>query len=79
MDLNTFKDLGMIVALTLGLTQVTKSFISDTRFYPLISLVVAVGLTLLIMGVSTLAVLIGIVAGLSASGLYDHAATVLKS
>lgn len=72
------------VPLILGLVQLFKPFISDTRYYPLLA--VAIGLVInliagLTLGASTAsdwvaALFNGITAGMAASGLYSTGSTL---
>ena len=72
------------VPLILGLVQLFKPFIQDTRFYPLLAL--AFGLTINLiagwtLGASTpsdwvTALFNGIIAGMAASGLYSASSTL---
>ena len=68
------------VGLVLALTQVVKPWVNDTRLYPLISIALGIGLNILIgqmthNGVAS-SILYGMMAGLSASGLYSFGATL---
>lgn len=64
------------VPVVIGLVQVVKPFIADSRFYPLLALGVALALNLaaafVLDGDPWRAVVAGLVAGLAAAGLYDH-------
>ena len=72
------------VPIVVALTQLIKPFITDTRIYPLIS--VAWGLALNLSAAWMLtpfakgdigaSVVLGVLAGLSASGLYSASATI---
>ena len=68
------------VGLLLGVVQLLKPFVSDTRYYPLIGVVAGILLNELIgyyLGVAWPASLImGLIAGLAASGLYSWGATL---
>ncbi len=70
------------VPLIAALVQIAKSWVSDERYYPVIAL--AVGLTLN-LGIAyarqsdlPTAVLLGLVAGLAASGLYSQGKTLVR-
>lgn len=64
------------VPVVIGLVQVAKPFIADSRFYPLLALGLALALNLaaafVLDGDPRRAVFAGLVAGLAAAGLYDH-------
>ena len=61
------------IAITIGVTEVFKrAFKILNRFIPLVSLVVGLGLSF-IGGFTTEALLMGLVVGLSASGLFSGA------
>ncbi|WP_238569787.1 hypothetical protein [Dehalococcoides mccartyi] len=72
------------VPLILGLVQLFKPFVSDTRYYPLLA--VAMGLVINLvaswaLGVSAMsdwvaALFNGIIAGMAASGLYSTGSTL---
>ena len=80
--LKTLAGVGSI-PLIVGLTQLSKGFILDTRYYPVISVVAGIILNILIaMALGPLnradiviATLQGTMAGLAASGLYSTGAT----
>ena len=80
LTLEFFKNLGIIVALSMGLTQLIKSLFTGymERFKPLLPLVIAIGLALIIFGLTTLGLLIGLMAGLTAAGVYDNVAIMKK-
>lgn len=63
-------------AITVGLTSVFGRWV-DGRFMPLVALVVGVGLTLTVIGVSWLAFWGGIALGLVSMGLYDVGAKAI--
>lgn len=70
-----------IAAITIGLVQVIKqAFVLEDRFAPLVSLIVAIILTVGLFAskgeLDADAVLAGIVFGLSASGLYSGVNTL---
>ena len=72
------------VPLILGLVQVFKPFISDTRYYPLLAVVFGLVINLVAgwtMGANTAsdwvaAAFNGIIAGMAASGLYSTGSTL---
>lgn len=67
-------DLAILVALTIGLTELIKrSSDIDNKYLPLISLFFGLVLSLIWLdGTIKDAILNGIIVGLSASGLFDH-------
>lgn len=70
-------DLATLSAICIGLTEVIKRAVSlPDRVVPLVSLVVGVAGALLFLSVSRDSALLGIFAGLSASGLYSGGKTV---
>lgn len=71
MQLTDYRDIAVLVALVIGLTQVFKGFLPD-KFVPLLSLVLGVSLSLVVFGLGVGGILTGVMVGLSASGLYDH-------
>jgi len=72
------------VPLILGLVQVFKPFISDTRYYPLLAVAFGLAINLVAgwaLGAGTasdwvVAAFNGIIAGLAASGLYSTGSTL---
>jgi hypothetical protein len=72
------------VPLILGLVQLFKSFVSDTRYYPLIAMAFGLAINLIAgwaLGATAVtdwitALLNGIIAGLAASGLYSAGSTI---
>lgn len=67
-----FDTIGIVGALSLVITQVTKGFVPE-RFVTLIPVVVGVVVTALAFGGGVgETVLTGLVAGLASSGLYDQ-------
>lgn len=76
LSLSFFANVGMLAALTIALASLVKQWVSDSRFHPLVALIIAVGLCLMIMGFTKVALLAGILIGLVSSGLYDHKAIV---
>ncbi len=71
--------IGILVPVIVGLVAVAKEIGLPSRFASLVSLVFAVGITFLFTGqVSGVSVLIGIVTGLAASGLYSGTKSVVK-
>lgn len=64
--------IGYIVVLVLGVTYAIKKAGINSRYLPLIALLLGVGTTYLFSGnVSFLATVSGVILGLSSSGLYD--------
>jgi hypothetical protein len=74
------------VPLILGLVQLFKPFITDTRFYPLLALGFGLVINLVAgwaLGVATTpewvtALFNGIIAGMASSGLYSAGSTLLR-
>jgi hypothetical protein len=72
------------VPLILGLVQLFKSFVSDTRYYPLVAMAFGLVINLIAgwaLGATAVtdwitALLNGIIAGLAASGLYSTGSTI---
>jgi hypothetical protein len=72
------------VPLILGLVQLFKSFVSDTRYYPLVAMAFGLAINLIAgwaLGAIAVtdwitALLNGIIAGLAASGLYSASSTI---
>lgn len=79
---NTTIDLGLnfalIVALVIGLAQVLKKTVVSTRYIPLCTLVIGVGLSILISGINSETVVIGLAAGLASMGLFSGTKTTLE-
>jgi len=69
-----------LVAIIVGITQIVKAFVSDSRFYPVISLVLGVAVSFLVpQATVAMTVLAGLVMGLSAAGLYSTGKTLTQS
>lgn len=70
------------VPLIAALVQVAKAWIAEERFYPLLALVLGLGLNLGIAlargGDVATALMLGVVAGLAASGLYSQGKTLAR-
>jgi hypothetical protein len=66
------------IAVVTGLTQVLKGVMGDTRFAPLIALILGVAIAFLITPTPGLreVILDGIITGLSSMGLYSGSKTV---
>ena len=64
--------------LILGLVQVIKQWISNSRWHPIISILIGIILGIFFGGFSTIEVniLVGVLAGLGAAGLYSGSKTV---
>lgn len=65
---NIVIDIAIIAAVTEAIKRATKI---PSRFVPLVSIAVSIGLIFLDEGVSTASALGGLIFGLSASGLYS--------
>jgi hypothetical protein len=76
-DINTVQELlitaSWVVPIIAGLVQVIKSAVPaiDGRFTPLLSVVVGLGLGISVVGLTVTGGFVGVVFGLTASGLYD--------
>jgi uncharacterized membrane protein HdeD (DUF308 family) len=69
-----------LIAIVVGITQIFKPFISDSRFYPVISLVLGVAASFLVPQANVaMTILAGLVMGLSASGAYSTGKTLTAS
>ena len=64
-------DFGLLVAIVLGLTQILKQTFVGSKLVPFIALLIGVGTSFLFEGISTTAVITGLVASLSAMGLFS--------
>lgn len=73
--------IAFLVAIVVGLVEVIKkTLVENTRYAPILSLVIAIGLTVLTLGSEfTVAtkIILGILVGLTASGLYSSTKTVV--
>lgn len=70
----------ILIPITIGLVEVIKrEFKPNKKLVPLISLVVAVCLSLFFNGLSKQAFAYGVFIGLSASGLYSGVKTQIKN
>jgi hypothetical protein len=67
------------VPLILGIVQAVKAWVKDSRFYPVISIILGIAINVLIAvgtgGSYIAAVFMGVIAGLSAGGIYGAATT----
>lgn len=67
----------VLVPIVVALTSITKTFIQDSRFYPVVALVLGVvGALVLIPGSIAVSSVTGIVIGLTAAGVYSGAKAV---
>ena len=70
------------VPVVIGLVQAIKPFVTDSRFYPPIAVGVALVLNLsaafVLDGDPRRAAFAGVVAGLAAAGVYDHAKALVS-
>jgi hypothetical protein len=67
-----YAELGIVVALTMGITQALKQAGMHKRYAGVVSLLLGIGLTILFSeAVTTNVIIVGILSGLSASGLYS--------
>lgn len=70
--MDTVINIGVVGGICLGLTQVIKmAFKIPDNFQPLTALVIAIGVSLLFVGFTREAALMGLIAGLSAMGLWS--------
>ena len=71
---------GGALAVVIGLVQIIKLIIGDSRFAPLIALVIGIGISFLVATSFEIRQVIfqGIIYGLSAAGLYSGAKTMIK-
>ena len=80
MELGEFGQLAIAAAIAGALTQIVKMWVKDTRWYPVFSLVLAVAYFMALAQNNgtgyLLAILNGLVAGLTASGLYSASNSV---
>jgi hypothetical protein len=81
MDYSDFIGLAAVPVI-IGLVEVCKRWIADDRWYPIIALVFGIGINLAIAYETQtdylLATLVGLVAGLAASGLYSGGKAVAR-
>ena len=86
MDINALVELVgqyslILIPITLGVTEIAKRFLPDafiTKGTPLISLVIGIISSVLIAGMNRQSILVGIIIGLSASGLWSAAVSPFK-
>lgn len=71
----------ILVPLATGLTEVVKRALGleNPRFIPLISVVIGGALGGLLLGVTVPAVVVGIIAGLSGTGLWEFGKTTIAN
>jgi hypothetical protein len=71
--------LALVSALTLSLVQVVKEVLPDLnkRWVPLFSLAIGIGFGILFIGVTVAGFVIGLIAGLSAIGLWEVGKTTV--
>ena len=78
-DLGSMLGVGS-VPVVLAVVQFLKPFIDDKRFYPLVGMIVGVAFNILVGLALSLPIaqtaLVGILAGLGASGLYSFGSTL---
>lgn len=71
----------ILIPIVLGVTEIAKRFLPDaltTKGTPLISLITGVVSSVLISGLNRQSILVGIIIGLSASGLWSAAVSPFK-
>ena len=65
--------IAVLIAFTVGITEVIKRLGLPSKFSPLVSLIVGIGLAILALtDTMTNKIITGIMCGLSASGLWDN-------
>ena len=71
----------LLVPLSTGVTEVIKRALglSSPRFLPLISVVIGGGAGLLLLGVSVPSAVIGVIAGLAGTGLWEFSKTTIAN
>jgi hypothetical protein len=72
------QEFALVVALTVGLTQVAKMTGVSNRWYPLFALVIGVALAFLVEGAAKTSVVEGIIAALSSMGLWSGVKATVK-
>jgi hypothetical protein len=75
--MNNIAQEGSIVALVIALTSVAGLYI-QSKFLPLVSLVIGVGITFGVIGVSVETFISGLIFGLIASGSWDSGKAIVK-
>jgi len=71
--------IAVLIAFTVGITEVIKRLGLPSKFSPLVSLIVGIGLAILALtDTMTNKIITGIMCGLSASGLYSGANSTIK-
>lgn len=71
----------IMIPIISGITEVIKRFIPENlalKYTPVLSVVVAEGLSLLILGANRQGIVTGLIMGLSASGLYSTVTNPFK-
>lgn len=76
--MDTITDLGGVVLVIIGVTEAIKRAGMSSRWAPIVALLIGVGFSFLIWGVSGGSVISGIVAGLTACGLYGGTKKTIK-
>lgn len=69
---------GTISGFVIGLTSLLKQAGINSRFLPIISMVMGIGLSVLVVGVSATAVFVGITASFLANGIYSSVKATTK-
>jgi len=78
MGVEALAAVGGLSALVIALTQLAKVYVKDAKYYPVISLLLGVVLSVLTGGVGIDQALNGLVIGLTASGLYSSSKTITQ-
>jgi hypothetical protein len=70
------------IPIIVPLVQVLKAFIKDSRYYPILAIIIGIGLNMAIAAYSGTdlfpALLMGVIAGMAAAGIYSTVAPTLK-
>lgn len=67
----------ILLAIIIGLTEVTKRLGLKSKYAPLVAIVLSLGLTFLTMGATKETLIAGLVVGLTSVGLYSGVKTTL--
>lgn len=70
--------MAQVVAITMALVSITKQFKVAKKWLPVFALGYGCAVTFMFIGISWVAVLVGIISGLSSMGLWTGTKTVLK-
>lgn len=70
------QDFAGLTGIVFALTQVIKGFGLSSRYVPVLVIFVGVGVSMLMKGITTVAIIEGLVASLTASGFYSSSKTL---